>query len=290
MAKAINDAIAALVEKDADYTAVDNAKKEAAALNRDLYTAASLDEVDAAVAAVVEGKKISAQAEVDAMAKAIVDALAALKFKPTDGYVKEAAASTDVPYGTNTFSIKVDGRPNKIRFVVADNTDLTITYSREAAREVGKIVSYNAAGEVVNDLSREIAYEIWTIDSTIQAGTYYVQAKDNDGWEALDLALVFEFKYSTDDKEIKGLEFVDSYTVAAGEKVYLKVQTGDDVLKVRTVSNGVEATFADSTVVDGVKTFEIYAKAYITGDNTVTLQIKTADGWEDATTFNIVGE
>ena len=291
MAKAINDAIAALVEKDADYTAVENAKKDAAAINRDLYTAASLDELDAAVAAVVEGKKISAQAEVDAMAQAIVDALAALKFKPTEGAVQETAASTDAPYAMNTFSVKVNGRPNKIRFVVAGNTDLTITFSREKARELGTIVSYNANDEIVNDLSREIAYEIWTVDSTMQAGTYYVQAKDNDGWEALDLAYIFEFKYSTDDKAVNSIEAVDSTTVARGEKVYFTVKTGADVLKVRTISKGVQATFADCTVENGVKTFEVYAKAYLEGDNTVSFQIKTADGWETIDqTVVIVGE
>ncbi len=289
MAKAINDAITALVEKDADYTAVENAKKDAAAINRDLYTAASLDELDAAVAAVVEGKKISAQAEVDAMAKAIVDALAALKFKPTEGAVQETT-STAVPYSTNTFTIKVSGRPNKVRFVDVNNTDLTVTFSREAARAAGTIVSYNANGEVVNDLSREIAYEIWTIDAAFNAGTYYVNAKNNDGWEDLSLSYIYEYKYSADDKAVAGLEFVGSYTVAAGEKVYLKVQTGADVLKVQTVVNGATATFSDCTVENGVKTFEVYAKAYAVGDNEVTLNIKTADGWETATTFNIVGE
>ena len=156
---------------------------------------------------------------------------------------------------------------------------------------MGTIVSYNAAGEIVNDLSREIAYEIWTVDSTMQAGTYYVQAKDNDGWEALDLAYIFEFKYSTDDKAVNSIEAVDSTTVARGEKVYFTVKTGADVLKVRTISKGVQATFADCTVENGVKTFEVYAKAYLEGDNTVSFQIKTADGWETIDqTVVIVGE
>ena len=287
----INTAVGNLVEKDADYSAVTEALGKVKALNRALYTEASLADVDYAVSQVVEGKKISEQEAVNAMAAAINEALGNLKLKPTEGYVQETTSSTDVPYGMNTFSVKVEGRPNKIRFVVADNTDLTITFSREAARAVGSIVSYNANGEVVNDLSREIAYEIWTIDSTMQAGTYYVQAKDNDGWEALDLAYIFEFKYSTDDKAVNSIEAVESNTAATGEKVYLTVKTGADVLKVRTVSNGVVATFADRTVEDGVATFEVYAKAYITGDNTVSFQIKTADGWETIDdTFVIIGE
>ncbi len=287
----INTAVGKLAEKDADYSAVTEALGKVEALNRALYTEASLADVDYAVSQVVEGKKISEQEAVNAMAAAINEALDNLKLKPTEGYVQETTASTDVPYGMNTFSVKVEGRPNKIRFVVAGNTDLTITFSREKARELGSIVSYNANGEVVNDLSREIAYEIWTVDSSMQAGTYYVQAKDNDGWEALDLAYIFEFKYSTDDKAVNSIEAVDSTTVARGEKVYFTVKTGADVLKVRTISKGVQATFANRTVEDGVATFEVYAKAYLEGDNTVSFQIKTADGWETIEqTVVIVGE
>ena len=165
MAVAINTAVTGLVEKDADYTAVDAALTKVEALNRALYTAASLADVDYAVSQVVEGKKISAQAEVDAMAAAIEAALAALQLKPTEGYVQETT-STDAPYAANTFTIKVTGRPNKVRFVDVNNNDLTVTFTREAARAAGSIVSYNAAGEVVNDLSRDIAYEIWTVTAT----------------------------------------------------------------------------------------------------------------------------
>ena len=81
--KAINDAAAALnavvlTYKAADYDAVNAAKAAAAALDRALYTAASLKAVDDAVAAVVEGYDITKQAEVTAMADAINNAIADL--------------------------------------------------------------------------------------------------------------------------------------------------------------------------------------------------------------------
>ena len=79
MAKAIEDAIAALQYKDADYTKVDAAIAKANALNKDNYK--DFSAVEAAVNAVVRGKNITQQAEVDAMAKAIEDALAALQYK-----------------------------------------------------------------------------------------------------------------------------------------------------------------------------------------------------------------
>ena len=76
MAKAIEDAIAALQYKDADYTKVDEAIAKANALNKDNYK--DFSAVEAAVNAVVRDKNITEQSEVDAMAKAIEEAIAAL--------------------------------------------------------------------------------------------------------------------------------------------------------------------------------------------------------------------
>ena len=89
MAKAIEDAIAALQYKDADYTKVDEAIAKANALNKDNYK--DFTGVEAAVNAVVRGKNITEQSEVDAMAKAIEDAIAALQYKGAD-YTKVDAA------------------------------------------------------------------------------------------------------------------------------------------------------------------------------------------------------
>ena len=89
MAKAIEDAIAALQYKDADYTKVDAAIAKANALNKNDYK--DFSGVEAAVKAVVRGKNITEQSEVDAMAKAIEDAIAALQYKDAD-YTKVDAA------------------------------------------------------------------------------------------------------------------------------------------------------------------------------------------------------
>ena len=80
MAKAIEDAIAALICKGADYAKVDAAIAKAKALNKDDYK--DFAAVENAVKAVVRGKNITEQSEVDAMAKAIEDAIAALEKKP----------------------------------------------------------------------------------------------------------------------------------------------------------------------------------------------------------------
>ena len=82
MAKAIEDAINALVYKDADYTKVDEAIAKVNALNKDNYK--DFSGVEAAVNAVVRDKNITKQTEVDAMAKAIEDAINALVYKDAD--------------------------------------------------------------------------------------------------------------------------------------------------------------------------------------------------------------
>ena len=64
----------------ADYTKVDEAIAKANALNKDNYK--DFSAVETAVKAVVRGKNITEQSEVDKMAKAIEDAIAALEKKP----------------------------------------------------------------------------------------------------------------------------------------------------------------------------------------------------------------
>ncbi|WP_302682272.1 NPXTG-anchored protein [uncultured Ruminococcus sp.] len=84
MTKDINDAVEALVYKSADYTELDKAEKAAKALNKDDYE--DFSEVEKALAAIDRTKNITEQADVDAMAKAINDAVANL--------VKKAPASS----------------------------------------------------------------------------------------------------------------------------------------------------------------------------------------------------
>ena len=77
----------------ADYTKVDEAIAKANALNKDAYT--DFTAVEAAINAVVRDKNITEQGEVDAMAKAIENAMAALVEKPTE-------APTATPTATPT--------------------------------------------------------------------------------------------------------------------------------------------------------------------------------------------
>ena len=78
-ADAINKAINQLKYKAADYTEVDKAIEKANTLNKDNYK--DFSKVEDAIKTVVRSKNITEQDEVDAMAKAINDAIDALVFQ-----------------------------------------------------------------------------------------------------------------------------------------------------------------------------------------------------------------
>ncbi|MBU9736224.1 hypothetical protein [Diplocloster agilis] len=82
MENAIEKAIAGLIYKDADYSAVDNAIAKANSLNKGNYT--DFSAVEAAVNAVVRNKNITEQDEVNNMKNAIEKAIAGLIYKDAD--------------------------------------------------------------------------------------------------------------------------------------------------------------------------------------------------------------
>mgnify|MGYP004492579851 CR=1 FL=1 len=111
MAEAIERAISGLALKPADYSAVDAAIEKANALNENDYV--DFSAVKAALEAVVRGKNITEQAEVDAMAKAIEDAIAALVQKSYPVTISGATehgtvtVSTEAAVGGSTVTITV---------------------------------------------------------------------------------------------------------------------------------------------------------------------------------------
>ena len=108
MAKAIGDAIAALQYKDADYTKVDEAIAKANALNKNDYK--DFSGVEAAVKAVVRGKNITEQSEVDKMAKAIEDAINALVRRSSGGGSSSPSYSVTTPGKTENGTVTVSPR------------------------------------------------------------------------------------------------------------------------------------------------------------------------------------
>lgn len=124
MAAAIERAISDLVFKPADYTAVDAAIAKANALNENDYI--DFSAVKAALEAVVRGKNITEQFEVDAMAKAIEDAIAALVEKPSSGG-GFSSGSFFPSYPVNTPDKTENGTVTVSTKIAASGSTVTIT-------------------------------------------------------------------------------------------------------------------------------------------------------------------
>ena len=124
MAKAIEDAIAALQYKGADYTKVDEALAKANTLNKNSYQ--DFSAVEKAIADVVRDKNITEQSQVDAMAKAIEDAIAALVKKPSSSSSSRPSYSITTPDKTENGSVNISSTSAKRGSIV------TITVTPDA--------------------------------------------------------------------------------------------------------------------------------------------------------------
>lgn len=140
MAKAIEDAIAALQYKNADYTKVDEAIAKANALNKDNYK--DFSAVEVAVNAVVRGKKITEQSEVDAMAKAIEDAIAALVKKPSP-----SSSSSRPSYSITTPDKTENGSVNISSTSAKRGSIVTITVTPDAGYVLDKLTVTDKDGK-----------------------------------------------------------------------------------------------------------------------------------------------
>lgn len=141
MAQAIEDAIAALQYKDADYTKVDAAIAKANALNKDSYQ--DFSAVEKAIADVVRDKNITEQSKVDAMAKAIEDAIAALVEKPSSSSSSRPSYSITTPDKTENGSVNISSTSAKRGRVV------TITVTPDAGYVLDELTVTDKDGKDV---------------------------------------------------------------------------------------------------------------------------------------------
>ena len=128
----------------ADYDAVDAAIEKANALNENDYK--DFSAVKAALDAVVRGKKITEQTEVDAMAKAIEDAIAALVKKPSPSSSSSSSSSRPsypitTPDKTENGSVTVTPKSAKRGSVV------TITVTPDAGYVLDKLTVTDKDGK-----------------------------------------------------------------------------------------------------------------------------------------------
>ena len=181
MAKAIEDAIEALQYKDADYIKVDEAIAKANALNKDDYK--DFSAVESAVNAVVRGKNITEQSEVDAMAKAIEDAIAALQYKEKPKICKggkEVKISNGAhemrihgkSYGTFTFAWVNDKAGWSIQN--ADGKYMSFDNGKLVLRDTAYVWKYDAKFYTTTEEKTSFGWGWWGRPSTKVTNWYLV--------------------------------------------------------------------------------------------------------------------
>ncbi len=201
MAEAIERAISGLAFKPADYTAVDAAIEKANALDENDYI--DFSAVKAALDAVVRGKNITEQAEVDAMAKAIEDAIAALVKKSypvtisgkTENGTVTVSTETAVGGSTVTITVKPDSGYKLESLTVTDkdgkalsltdNGNGTYTFTMPASKvEVKATFAEDKSLNPFRDVSDDAYYfdaVKWAVANGITNGTSATTFSPDEG-------------------------------------------------------------------------------------------------------------
>lgn len=179
----------------------------------------------------------------------------------------------------NDYKFHVDDRADKIQ--VIEETGATRTFNRHAGNV--SIESYSANGQRVNDMSADLAYEVWTVHTRLTPGTN-LQVRSKYGLEWSEIKHKFTVTTLYSDQTLKSAEIAsnkdnDNYADC-------KIVTGSGVNKVRieyedgmtTTLNTSAATFNESLL---TYTYNITVKPRHSGKNEFKLYIKTpTDGWK----------
>ena len=294
-AEALVAANDALVEADADYTAVEEALayvETKGELNQ--YTQASVKKLQAAIDAVVYGLGISKQDEVNAAAEAIVKAADALEISEAAVTNVEMLGGDYIVRETRQYAVTVSGAPSKIRFINEKGGTITFDrYNRNAT-----IVSYDADGNVVNYEEVEPAYEVWTVSTSLGEGTYQAKAKYGVDWEAFTYEFDVEFVDFADDEVYYVAAPADGSAEAGktlvlngrGSAAVITVVVPNTVIKVQLAfsigcTTTYTATSSTATVVDngdGTSTWTLNRNFSNVGTYDMSLKLKDKAGWYDA--------
>ena len=146
MAEAIEHAIADLQYKDADYTKVDEALAKANALNKNSYQ--DFSTVEKAIADVVRDKNITEQSKVDAMAKAIEDAIAGLVPRPSSS--SSSSSSSKPSYSVTAPGTAENGSVTVSSKNATKGSTVTVTVKPNDGYQLDKLTVADAKGDTIS--------------------------------------------------------------------------------------------------------------------------------------------
>ena len=201
----------------ADYTKVDEAIAKANALNKDEYK--DFSGVEAAVNAVVRDKNITEQSEVDAMAQAIEDAIAALQYKDAN-YIKievpfklTVKKTGEMDPGKETFKFAIERFGATTEYVLVQDTVETEGEKTYEGKFIFTIKENQAGNLSEGFIIRQVKgnAEGWTYDEAkFYAIPMFVDTYTNvAGWSFLKYDENAELDYNNPIEEIG---FTNSYS------------------------------------------------------------------------------
>ncbi len=211
-------------------------------------------------------------------------------FIPLDG----ESSVKDVAYtpswsSVNDYSFTVDGRADKVQIIEA--TGATRTFTRNNGSVA--IRGFDADGNEVSSLSRELDHEVWTLKTRLTPdSSLKIHAKYNNVWE--DQMYYFSVSTLRSDTTLKSAEL--SEASGTQSSVDCKIVTGSGVNKVRIeYEDGMTTTVNSSAAVldeaNMTYTYNLSVKPRHSGENSFKVYIKTpSDGWIYATTLTYTAE
>ena len=199
-ATAIEDAVAALKYKSADYTKVDAAlAKVPSDVNG--YTDASVAALNAAIAAVDRTKNITEQTAVDAMATAIENAIAGLTRK-SSGSSGSSTPRYEVTAPGQTAGGTVSVSPKN----ASKGSTVTITVTLAEGYEVGSVTVKDAKGNTIAVTDKGNGKYTFTMPgSKVSIGTAFIKTPETSPFDDVSVdAYYFDAVKWAADKGITG--------------------------------------------------------------------------------------
>lgn len=199
-ATAIEDAVAALKYKSADYTKVDAAlAKVPSDVNG--YTDASVAALNAAIAAVDRTKNITEQTAVDAMATAIENAIAGLTRK-SSGSSGSSTPRYEVTAPSQTAGGTVSVSPKN----ASKGSTVTITVTPAEGYEIGSVTVKDAKGNTIAVTDKGNGKYTFTMPgSKVSIGTAFIKTPETSPFDDVSVdAYYFDAVKWAADKGITG--------------------------------------------------------------------------------------
>ena len=134
--------------KSADYTAVDAAIEKANTLNKSDYS--DFSAVEAAISAVVRGKNITEQSKVDAMAKAIEDAIAGLVARPSSSGPASSSGSSKPSYSVTAPGTTENGSVTVSPKNATKGSTVTVTVKPDDGYQLDKLIVTDVKGGTIS--------------------------------------------------------------------------------------------------------------------------------------------